>query len=62
MEILLLFSYYFLISISIIGFGNLSKVFFKKPSSFSELGFRGLLILILISYITNFFFILINLN
>ena len=55
MEILLLFSYYFLISISIIGFGNLSKVFFKKPSSFSELGFRGLLILILISYITNFF-------
>ena len=55
MEILLLFSYYFLISISIIGFGNLSKVFFKKSSSFSELGFRGLLILILISYVTNFF-------
>ena len=48
MEILLLFSYYFLISISISGFGNLSKIFFKKQSSFSELGFRGLLILILI--------------
>ena len=30
MEILLLFSYYFLISISIIGFGNLSKVFLKN--------------------------------
>ena len=56
MEILLLFSYYFLILISIVGFGNLSKVFFLiNQVSLSELGFRGLLILILISYITNFF-------
>ena len=33
----------------------LVKFFFNKTSSFSELGFRGLLILILISYITNLF-------
>lgn len=54
MEILILFSYYFLIIFSIIGFGNLSSIIFQKSYSISELGFRGLLCLIIISYITNF--------
>ena len=55
MEILLLFSYYTLILISILGFGHLSSIIFNKSNSLSELGLRGLLILILISYTTNFF-------
>ncbi len=55
MGILLLFSYYSLILATILGFGNLTSYIFDKQSSLSELGFRGLLFLILISYFTNFF-------
>ena len=55
MEILLLFSFYTLILISILGFGHLGSIILNKSKSLSELGFMGLLILILISYITNFF-------
>tara|TARA_Y100000816_G_scaffold278878_1_gene250541 strand:+ start:271 stop:1914 length:1644 start_codon:yes stop_codon:yes gene_type:complete len=55
MGILLLFSYYSLILATILGFGNLTSYIFNKQSSLSELGFRGLLFLILISYFTNFF-------
>ncbi len=55
MEILLLFSFYTLILISILGFGHLGSIILNKSKSLSELGLMGLLILILISYITNFF-------
>ena len=55
MEILLLFSFYTLILISILGFGHLGSIILNKSKSLSELGFMGLLILILISFITNFF-------
>jgi len=54
-QILLIFVYYFLILFSIIGFGNIFSKIFKRSSSLSEIGFCGLLTLILISYITNFF-------
>tara|TARA_A100001015_G_C15042560_1_gene740778 strand:- start:1037 stop:2686 length:1650 start_codon:yes stop_codon:yes gene_type:complete len=56
MDILILLSFYLLIFFSIIGFGNLTLIFFKNSNSLSDLGFRGILTLILISYITNFFF------
>tara|TARA_S200000501_G_C20841226_1_gene751640 strand:+ start:5 stop:1642 length:1638 start_codon:yes stop_codon:yes gene_type:complete len=54
MKILLLFFYYFGIIFSIIGYGNLSAKLLKRKYSLSEIGFHGLLFLILISYITNF--------
>ena len=54
-QILLIFVYYFLILFSIIGFGNIFSKIFKRSLSLSEIGFCGLLTLILISYITNFF-------
>ena len=55
MNLALLFSYYFVILFSIIGYGYLSSFIYKSTNSISDVGFRGLLILILISYITNFF-------
>ena len=54
-EILLIFIYYFLIFFSIIGFGYIFSKIFKTSLSLSEIGFSGLLTLILISYVTNFF-------
>ena len=55
MEILILLFYYFLILLSIIGFGYLTPLIFRKSYQISDLGLRGLLILILVSYTTNFF-------
>jgi len=55
MQISLVFSFYFLILFSIIGYGNIFSKLLKRSLSFSELGFYGLILLILISYITNFF-------
>ena len=55
MEILILLFYYFLILLSIIGFGYLTSLIFRKSYQISDLGLRGLLILILVSYTTNFF-------
>ena len=55
MKILIIFSFYFLILFSIIGYGNIFSRLLKRSLSFSELGFYGLMLLILISYITNFF-------
>ena len=55
MKILLIFSFYFLILFSIIGYGNIFSKLIKRSLSFSELGFYGLILLILISYVTNFF-------
>ena len=54
-QIILIFVYYFLILFSIIGFGNIFSKIFNRSLSLSEIGFCGLLTLILISYITNFF-------
>jgi len=54
-QILLILVYYFSILFSIIGFGNIFSKIFKRSLSLSEIGFCGLLTLILISYITNFF-------
>ena len=55
MQILIFFLFYFLILLSILGYGNIFSKFLKRPLSFSELGFYGLIFLILISYISNFF-------
>jgi hypothetical protein len=55
MQILIVFSFYFLILFSIIGYGNIFSHLLKRSLSFSELGFYGLTLLILISYISNFF-------
>ena len=48
--------FYFIILFSIIGYGNLLSKLLKIKFDLSELGFAGLLILILISYISNFIF------
>ena len=56
MKIFLLLFYNVIILFTIIGFGNLGSKFSNKNFSLSETGFRGLLILILISYFTNFLF------
>ena len=55
MQILIFFSFYFLILLSIIGYGNIFSKLLKRSLSFSELGFYGLILLILISHISNFF-------
>ena len=55
MQILIIFTFYFLILFSIIGYGNIFSKLLKRSLSLSELGFYGLILLILISYLTNFF-------
>ena len=55
-KIFILFSFYFLIIFSIIGYGNISSLIFKRTYSIGEQGLNGILLLILISYLTNFFF------
>ncbi len=54
LSIFLLF--YFLIVFSIIGYGNLFSFIFKRAYTIGERGLIGILSLIIISYITNFFF------
>lgn len=54
-QISIIFIYYFLIFFSVVGFGNIFSKIFKRNLSLSEIGFSGLLTLILISYVTNFF-------
>ena len=46
--------YYLVISFSIIGYGNLSSKVMGAKLSLSELGFNGLLLMIILSYLTNF--------
>ena len=53
LSIFLLF--YFLIVFSIIGYGNLFSFIFKRSYTIGERGLIGILFLIIISYITNFF-------
>ena len=55
-KIFILFSFYFFIIFSIIGYGNISSLIFKRTYSIGEQGLNGILLLILISYLTNFFF------
>ena len=55
-DLSLMFFYYFIILFSIIGYGHLTTKIFKNQLTLAELGFNGLLIIIIISYITNFFF------
>ena len=55
-DLSLMFFYYFIILFSIIGYGQLTTKIFKNQLTLAELGFNGLLIIIIISYITNFFF------
>ena len=54
MGILSIFFYYYLILFSIIGYGNISSKLLNRSLSLGEIGFYGLALLILISYITNF--------
>ena len=54
MGILSIFLFYYLILFSIIGYGNIGSKIFKRQLSFGEVGFYGLILMILISYITNF--------
>ena len=54
-KIFILFSFYFFIIFSIIGYGNISSLIFKRTYSIGEQGLNGILLLILISYLTNFF-------
>ena len=54
MDIIFIFLSFFLIIFSIIGYGNISSLILKRTFSFSELGFYGLISMILISYVSNF--------
>lgn len=55
-DLSLMFCYYFVVLFSLIGYGNLTTKIFKNKLSLAELGLNGLLFIILLSYITNFFF------
>ena len=50
-----LFFFYFLIIFSIIGYGNIFSLISGRTYSIGEKGINGILFLIIISYITNFF-------
>ena len=54
-KILIFLLFYFLIIFSIIGYGNLFSLIFKRTYNIGEKGLNGILFLIIISYITNFF-------
>ena len=56
MDLIQFLLFYFIILFSIIGYGNLLSKLIKIKFDLSELGFAGLLILILISYVSNFIF------
>ena len=51
----ILFIFYFLIIFSIIGYGNIFSLISNRQYSIGEKGLNGILFLIIISYITNFF-------
>ena len=56
MDLIQFLIFYFIILFSIIGYGNLLSKLIKIKFDISELGFAGLLILILISYVSNLIF------
>ena len=51
----ILIFFYFIIIFSIIGYGNIFSLISKRTYSIGEKGLNGILFLIIISYITNFF-------
>ena len=51
----ILFLFYLLIIFSIIGYGNIFSLISSRTYSIGEKGLNGILFLIIISYITNFF-------
>jgi len=55
-KLFILFLFYFLIIFSIVGYGNIFSLVSNRSYSIGEKGLNGILFLIIISYITNFFF------
>jgi len=54
-KLFILLLFYFSIIFSIIGYGNIISLIFKREYSIGEKGLVGILFLIIISYLTNFF-------
>ena len=54
-RLFILFLFYFLIIFSIVGYGNIFSLVSNRSYSIGEKGLNGILFLIIISYITNFF-------
>jgi len=54
-KLLIFFLFYFAIIFSIIGYGNIFSLVSNRSYSIGEKGLNGILFLIIISYITNFF-------
>ena len=54
-KIFILLLFYFLITFSIIGYGNIFSTVCNRTHSIGEKGLNGILLLIIISYLTNFF-------
>ena len=54
-KLFILFIFYFLIVFSVIGYGNIFSLISNREYSIGEKGLNGILFLIIISYITNFF-------
>ena len=54
-KLLIFFLFYFAIIFSIIGYGNILSLVSKRSYAIGEKGLNGILFLIIISYITNFF-------
>jgi len=55
-KLFILLLFYFSITFSIIGYGNIFSLISNRKYSIGEKGLNGILFLIIISYITNFFF------
>jgi hypothetical protein len=54
-KLFILLLFYFSITFSVIGYGNIFSLFSNRKYSIGEKGLNGILFLIIISYITNFF-------
>jgi len=54
-KLLILLLFYFSITFSIIGYGNIFSLILNRKYSIGEKGLNGILLLIIISYLTNFF-------
>ena len=55
-QILILLFFYFTILFSILGYGKLVTLFSSNDQDIDFQGFNGIALLIIISYLTNFFF------
>ena len=54
-KLFILFLFYFLIVFSIVGYGNIFSLVSSRSYSIGEKGLNGILFMIIVSYITNFF-------